>query len=290
MFYFRHVISLDTFYEDKDDSVHILLSGSNNKTVLQWHVNPNMEEKKMLKYLPIYSVFWNKHKSKLAIVDEGNNINLNEDKQVQLNKGNPITKIVYYSNDKLVYALRNGDVVRYSCIKEDSQSIIMNLGGQVQILKYIKEVGAVVASSGGCLKLYSHKKTFTLTNEESFVDCFNTQLPGILLAVTKMGKILIWNTKTKTHHIANENLIIEKCHFTQVTMAVLSKCQTKLAITTTDKTFQVYAIKYTKDFVDVKLLISEASDNTLLCSAFSFNSKFLVLAGEQGHIEVLNLV
>lgn len=264
------------------------MSGSNNKTVLQWHVNPNIEEKKMLKYLPIYSVYWNGHNSKLAIVDEGNNININKNKQFQLNKANPVTKILYYSNYELVYALKNGDVVRYNMKKETKSSTIMNVGGQIQILKYIKETRAIVAGSGGCLSLYVPEKTLTLTSEESFADCFNTKLSDLLLVVTTTGKILVWDIKTNTYTTANDNLLIEKCRFTQITMAVLSKCQTKLAITTTDNTFQLYAIKYTKDYFDVKLLLSEASDNTLFCSAFSSNSKYLVLAGEHGHVEVFN--
>ncbi|CAG9822426.1 unnamed protein product [Phaedon cochleariae] len=68
--------SLDTFY-DEDKSVHILLIGSDSKTLQQCQIQPYEREPQM-EYIPVFMPYWKTKNALTAIVSEENRIQSGE--------------------------------------------------------------------------------------------------------------------------------------------------------------------------------------------------------------------
>lgn len=310
----RLVVSLDTFYEDYNNSVHILLSGLDDNTVKQWHVHPELKVNKTYKKLPIFSVYWGNITPKVAIANAGDQIQvLNEDKiriETEQTK-NPIKKVVFsLCGTKLVYGLENGEIIEFN-LETKTYTKLMTLHGNIKLLKYLNEdinyigqsfhvhscTNIIVASAdNGCFMIYLNRRALQLLPPAKFiqllqlpivpiVECFYLNKIDQLLTIAENRSIKLWNIKKSTNEVLSGDMIYtDTC--SNVTMAIISNCQTKLAITMTDSTFEVYNLNYTHDCLETNIYWNMPVDCPLRSCAISFDNKYLAVGGENGNVIV----
>lgn len=306
VFFFRLVVSLDTFYEDNNNSVHILLSGIDDNTVKQWHVNPDLKAIQSHKKLPIYSICWESMSPKLAIANTGDQIQILNDDKVRIETdrtNNPIKKITFSKcGRKIIYGTKNGDIVEFNLESKISRKL-MTLHGNIKLLKYlnngmsIPSYNIIVASAdNGCLMVYANSQAIQLRSSTEvtqlrnlpivpIIECFYLQNIDKLLTVEEKRSIKMWTIKTLKHEVLNGDMSYNDAN-TNVTMARMSNGDNMLAIVMNDSTFEIYNLEYTYDNLKTILYYSRSTDCPLHCCAFSYDNKYLALGGENGNIFV----
>lgn len=305
------VVSLDTFYEDYNNSVHILLSGLDDNTVKQWHVHPELRVNQTHKKLPIYSVFWINNTPKLAIANTGNQIQiLNEDKiRIETEESySSIKKIVFSKcGSKLIYGLENGEVNEFN-LETKTYHKLMTLHGNITLLKYLNENlylidstsfpnnkfnNLIVASAdNGCLMVFVNNFALKLRSPVTsprlptvpVVECFYLNKINKLLEIDEHRIIKLWSIEEASHEVLIGDVIYSET-FCNVTMASLSSDQTMLALTMMDCIFEIYNLNYSSN-VKITLHWSTTMDSPLRCCTFSYDNKYLAVGGDNGIITV----
>lgn len=134
------MVCLDTFYDDTKNAVHILLSGSDDKTVKQWHIQPTPPRQNTAKLLPIFDCFWNlSGVPRIAVVNSLNKVQVMNGHNLIMESErmeSPI-KAVRFSlcGNKIAVGLENGDIMEFD-FKARRYETLMKLHDSVVLLKY----------------------------------------------------------------------------------------------------------------------------------------------------------
>ena len=135
--------------------MHILLSGSDDRTVKQWHVKPvelNINRQPM-KLLPIFSTYWPPGSSLpyLAVVDNENRLrvmcghNLISETEFKMAKINAVA--FSRCGDRVALGRQNGLVEEFDYQSRRTVPI-MNLHGSVNYLEYLEETSVALNGNG----------------------------------------------------------------------------------------------------------------------------------------------
>ncbi|KAK4883286.1 hypothetical protein RN001_006605 [Aquatica leii] len=318
------VVCLDTFYDDSKNAVHILLSGSDDKTVKQWHIQPSSPTKDDTKLLPIFDCYWNGKVPRIAVVDSSNKVQI-------LNGYNLITesdrlqspiKVVRFSlcGNKVAIGLENGDVNEFD-YKNRHYETLMKLHDSVVLLKYFNtandganqkyaknyvssDVILVASAQNGWVTIYKNKRALCLLQPPPLlqvnsifkqmavipiVQCFYLNNACKLLSVSENRTIKLWNEDNMSCTI----LYGEKMHPDEavniVTMATISPDQTYLAITFANGCFEIYSLNVNNSVISLTLIQEKTMDSPLRSCRFSHNGKILALGQDDGNIVIWSI-
>lgn len=312
------MVCLDTFYDDTQNSVHILLSGSDDKTVKQWQIQPAAQKSDTSKLLPIFDCFWNYSSSipRIAAVNASNVIQIMNGHNLLIESKrmpSPI-KVIRFSlcGNKIAMGLENGDVIEFD-FKNRLYKTLMKLHDSVVLLKYFNiskeerngfakiELESyfmlVATAQNGWVTVYKNNRALCLIQPPPsntslkqmsvipIVQCFYIKAADKLLAVSQNRTIKAWNLESGTCDI----LFGDRIHNTSnntVTMATLSVDQSQLAITMTDHTFEVYTLDVFESKIIMTLSQGKLLSSPLTCCRFSHNAKILALGQDNGDVVV----
>ncbi|KAF5270299.1 hypothetical protein FQA39_LY08410 [Lamprigera yunnana] len=309
------VVCLDTFYDDSKSAVHILLSGSDDKTVKQWHIQPSSPTKDIAKLLPIFDCYWNGRIPRIAVANSVNKVQIMNSYNLIIESErlqSPI-KAVRFSlcGNKVAIGLENGDIIEYD-YKDRHYETLMNLHDSVVLLKYFNtatnstylspsEFILVAAAHNGWVTIYKNKRALCLVqpppllNVNSIlkqmpvipiVQCFYLKSICKLLFVSENRTIKLWDEDTMSCTI----LYGEKLHLegvvNDVTMAAFSPDEVYLAITLASGTFEIYSLTVNNSNINLTLMQEKTFNSPLRSCRFSYNGKILALGQDNGTIVI----
>lgn len=135
--FFRLAKSLDTFY-DQDKSVHILLIGSDRKTLQQCHIQP-YDTEPQVESIPIFTPFWKKKNAQTALVNKENRIQIfsgyTQISETDVIKSQVRCTCFSLCGSNVIYGLDNGEIHMFH-MKNRSSMLIDN--GNSYAVTYLK--------------------------------------------------------------------------------------------------------------------------------------------------------
>lgn len=294
--YCRKVICLDTF-QANDDEVHVLLIGSENKTIKQWHIHDTV---KSALHLPIFSVHWSPSSEvpKIAIANPCKMIQIfagyklfSETEQLEAD----VTEICFATDgNKIAYSLKNGKIFEFDYKVRKTQHII-SMEATVKFLKYFKQDSSLFGLSSDILvasaengRLIIHQNEKLITLEEGSTDglssnhtkqCFYFCDSRRLLTVSQNRAIILWELHGDSHL-----LLRGKGDNVSVT-SVLSPNENKLLCISERKGFEIYHLEMNKPNARIDLYDTKPLQG-VSCGSFSFDEKLLAFGKYNGSIEV----
>lgn len=296
------VISLDTFYEDNNNSVHILLSGSDDKTVKQLHVYPEIMDNKEVKNLPVFDTFWDKTGLHVAIANNKKKIHVQNGRNVLTETKELPSRVKHITfapcGQKVAYSLENGNVEEFDLISLRHVPVMM-LQDTVTYLKYYNlksedvkfgepanllvaasENGTLMVSKSGkciCLRKPLNPKQVPI---KPIVQSFYVKCVQRLLTVSKNRSIMLWDFDKVT------SAVLQGDKNSTVTSAALSGDESMLAVTMADGSFDVFTLHVENGGLRAEFVQGKCLNGGLRSCAFSCDKKYLALGKEDGNIEV----
>ncbi|KAK5650442.1 hypothetical protein RI129_001471 [Pyrocoelia pectoralis] len=311
------VVCLDTFYDDSKKAVHILLSGSDDKTVKQWHIQPTTPTKDTPKLLPIFDCYWNFSSGvpRIAVVNSSNKVQIMNGFNViiESEKLPALISVVRFSlcGNKVAIGLITGDIIEFDYKNRHSETL-MKLHDSVVHLKYFSTVNPgiydkltrsvsstfyvlVGAAKNGWITMYMNNRAVCLIQPPvsnsvkhipviPIVQCFFLKNFNKLLSVAKNRVMKLWDEDASCTILCGEKMQVDDATNGVVTMATLSLDETQLAITFDNGCFEIYSI----EAGDNSFTLNEERtwDFPLRCCRFSYNGKILALGDDNGNIVI----
>ncbi|KAF5308658.1 hypothetical protein FQR65_LT06119 [Abscondita terminalis] len=311
------VVCLDTFHDDSKSSGHILLLGSDDKTVKKYRIHPSTPTSDDTKLLPIFDCYWNGRFPRVAVVNSTN--------RVQIMRGyllisecermeSPI-KVVRFSlcGSKLAVGLENGNVHEYD-YRSRQYEILMKLHDSVVLLKYFdtandaayqlslsSDVILVAAAQNGWITIYKNKIPLCIAQPRSLnsggmifnqmplipiVQCFYLKKASKLMSVSENRTVKLWNENNLSYTILYGEKIHSEGSLGIVTMATFSPDQKYLAITFANGCFEIHTLQINNSVIQLNLIYEKILDNPLRSCRFSHNGKILALGHDNGNIVI----
>lgn len=304
----KGVVCLDTFFKDCDESqVHILLVGSENKTVKQWYVHSDVKESSV-KTLPIFDAFWATNYSIPRIAAA------NTDRQIQILNGYKILMETEQMNDRIAcvcfsicgekihFALENGNVYEYD-YKTRKQTHIMSLNGHANFLKSLENLDSekqrpdsstllIAGSKNGNLMLYKNKQPINLKRNGihsnikplpliPIVQCYMLKRKSQkILSVAQNRVVSLWDLDG-----TNKVLIGDKTN-ANVAQSCLSTDERRLVVAMSEGCFEIYDLVETDAGIELELVQTKKVDGKLSACSVSYDGNVVAVGREDGRILV----
>lgn len=289
---------LDTFLNDNHNSqFHVLLVGSNDNTVKQWHVHDSLTDIVPIKNLPIYDTFWSKFNNtpRIAILNTENKIQILNGYMlfVETDKIESVVKIICFSKDgdTIFYGLEDGRVFEF-CVKTRTSAHILSLEAPVILLQCFEEHVVVASAENGYLMLYKDQKQICLrgthTQEKKIfnlvpaVEVFYLSRVKKLLTVGRNRTVTVWNVDNGFCTVLLGSFGNPKDN---VMSCCLSPNETFLCILA-ENMFYLYRLLYSTDYVDLELAENKNVDGSLRCCCFSSDEGLIAIGKRDGTIDV----
>uniref|UniRef100_A0A1Y1N3Z0 CARD domain-containing protein n=1 Tax=Photinus pyralis TaxID=7054 RepID=A0A1Y1N3Z0_PHOPY len=312
------VVCLDTFYDDSKKAVHILLSGSDDQTVKQWHIQPTTPTKDTPKLLPIFDCYWNATSGipRIAVVNTANKVQIMNGFNLIIESETLPAKInvVRFSlcGNKIAIGLISGDVIEFDYKNRHSETL-MKLHDSVVFLKYFSTVHPslqekhaknlpstcyvlVGAAKNGWITMFVADRAVCLMQPPYLTEFSNNKLPVIpivqcfyikkfnkLLSVAKNRVIKLWDEDASYTILFGEKTQKSGSNGV-VTMATISSDQSNLAITFDNGCFEIYSVAESEN--SFTLNEERLWERPLRCCRFSHNGKILALGDDNGNIVI----
>lgn len=289
--------------------MYILLSGSDNKTVKQWHmVDIESSNKKTTKLLPQFTTHWPLNNLIPLIAA------INSDNQIQVFNGHALIsesrvlnhpKCLTFSpcGNSVAIGLDDGVVMLFD-VRNKKSTNVMNLEGYVTYIEYLSNKSAksgyilIAASDNSCLMAYNGEESFRYKKPEikdikrskvndvmkntnsKTIKCFSLLKIDRILSVEENGSVKLWNTQNLV-----DVLVVSDAHAT-VVMADISDKHDLIVLTYHTKEFGVYSL--TIDDFKVECLFKHRSmlEDIPRCCTFSPCGHLLALGLDSGVIVV----
>lgn len=299
----------------------MLLSGSDDKTVKQWHIQPTLQYEDTATLLPIFDCFWNYSSStpRIAVVNTTNRVQVMNGHSliIETDRMRSPIKAVRFSlcGNKIAIGLENGDIMEFD-YKNRHYEILMSLHDSVVLLKYFSAVKdgcrncskndllletafLVATAQNGWVTIYKDGRALCLIQPSPsnvslkqvpivpIVQCFYIRAAEMLLSVSENRTIKSWNLKDGSCNILVGDKITEsETSNYVVTMATLSKDQSLLAITMADGCFEIYSLDVNNSVISLTWNQGRRFESPLRSCRFSHNGKILALGQDNGSIVV----
>ncbi|KAJ8921736.1 hypothetical protein NQ315_010646 [Exocentrus adspersus] len=190
--------SLDTFY-DENRSVHILLIGSDQKSLQQCHILPCDNEPHMA-VRPKFIPFWKKKQALTALVNNNNQIQVFNG-YVQFSETDVINSAVTCTcfsscGENVVYGLENGQIHMFHLRSKKTLCIESNENEKLGRITYLN-----------CYKPthLRHQSVSSYESDDS-VDS-NFYFEGIIISVSNNNLITVYNNNVVSNRQVNEPLL-----------------------------------------------------------------------------------
>lgn len=298
------VVSLDTFLNDESNSnvMYILLSGSDNKTVKQWHIHEVETTNKTCKLRAKFSACW-KH-GPIPLIAA-----INSEKRVQVFSGHALIsesdaldqpECLAFSpcGTRVAIGLSTG-LVRIFDFRSKQYRSVMDLEGPVNYIEYLVDSNTkddhtlIAASDNTCLMAYKHSATLRFKNPESqhiiskgkaskTIKCFLLSEAARVLSVEQNGSIKVWYLN------GIEDVLVVREPNSTVTMATMSVKKDLIAMTFSDKNFRIYKLHVAPQGRSVSCEFSQGKllDDVPRCCCFSRDGRLLAVGQDSGNIVV----
>lgn len=302
---------MDTFY-DQDKSVHILLIGSDRKTLQQCHIQPYNTEPQV-ESIPIFIPFWKKKNAQIALVSKENRIQIFSG-YTQISETNVIKSQVRCTcfslcGSNVIYGLDNGEIhmfhmkTRNSMLIDDGNKnpIIslkcydpngsfrtpgINVNGSTDSVEFCDEyIGSVIASTANTVTVYR-----AIFNDEKKQIALKIKKPNIfyqtnhLILVDVDCKVFIWNIDT------NSYTVMKNVHLSEgVTRLLSCFCSNQSIVGISYKTEQhffmdIYKFENNKKSIDLCRRLELR--NEIKSSCFSADGSLLAVGLKSGEVFV----
>lgn len=273
------IVSLDAF--TADDSIHLLLFGSNDKVIEQLNVIPNFCNRKMGKSRLVYDCIWDHNRPKIAALYEDKEIEILHGKNFKGFKlkyeGEAVTQIALSPNGKYIaYGLKDGSIyyLELGDNKETNVSssqeildcgnvMIGKLSSEVTHLKYFqKNSDSILLAGSANGRIYVFVKhicvnRFLMCDQSSIVFSSYLSNTGKILIITKLRTVIVYGEEGYFKQILFENRNrTPEANAAIVTSASISNDEKILAITLSDGSFEVYELKFHNDTVTAMQLMT----------------------------------
>lgn len=308
--FFRLAKSLDTFY-DEDRSVHLLLIGSDHRSLQQCHILPS-ESEPHIATAPKFIPFWKRKHALTALVNESNQIQVFNG-YVQFSETDKIESTVTCTcfsscGQYVIYGLENGEIHIFNMRFKKTLLLEMNENNQGPITylncykpSNLRHQSVSSCESGDSLNFdFSFEGIIISVFGNNFITVYNNDTivsepvdnPLIyyyennMVIIDKRCQIYIWNLITNSF-VSLENPAL----FDLVTVSRAAFCQEKSVLAVVYKQMaQNFLDLYSviEDKKSVKLLKRlELVDEVKSC-CFSCDGSLLALGMFSGDIKVSN--
>ncbi|XP_057657894.1 apoptotic protease-activating factor 1-like isoform X1 [Diorhabda carinulata] len=201
--------SLDTFY-DEDNSVHILLIGSDKKTLQQCHIQP-CEREPQVRNIPTFTPYWKKKNALTATSDHENRLQIfNNYSLISESEplGSQITCTCFsVDGDTVIYGMENGEIRLFKTRTKEEIILEKANNRPITFLKCYDPTNS-----------YLYTKPFVNSGEKlDSLDFFDPYI-GIIVSVTGTDTVTVYNDKkiykrTIQHpvifHVSKQLLILD---------------------------------------------------------------------------------
>ncbi|KAJ8932293.1 hypothetical protein NQ314_014786 [Rhamnusium bicolor] len=193
--------SMDTFY-DEDKSVHILLIGSDQKTLQQCHILANDKEPQIAN-APMFIPYWKKKQALTALVSPDNRIQIFNG-YVQISETAAIESQVTYTcfsvcGQNVIYGLENGEVHLFHLRSKNNKCLEDNHGNERGPITYLQ-----------CYDLSNNRTQSISSCDSSDSLDFNVSCEGIIVSVSSYNLITIYHNNKFSSKQVNRPLIFFK--------------------------------------------------------------------------------
>lgn len=209
---FRLAKSLDTFY-DEDRSVHLLLIGSDQRSLQQCHILPS-ENEPHIAITPKFIPFWKKKHALTALVSESNQIQVFNG-YIQFSETDKIESRVTCTcfsscGQYVIYGLENGEIY------------IFNLRFKKTLLLEMSENNHGPITYLNCFKPNNPRHQSVSSCESGDSLNFDFSFDGIIVSVSGNNLITVYNNGTIINEQLNRPLIY---YYENNIMVIDSRCQ-----------------------------------------------------------------
>lgn len=226
---------MDTFY-DQDKSVHILLIGSDRKTLQQCHIQP-YDTEPQVENIPIFTPYWKKKNAQTALVSTENRIQIfsgyTQISETDVIKSQVRCTCFSLCGSNVIYGLDNGEIymfhMKYKSTllidNENKNPVIylkcydpngsfrtpgINVNGSTDSVEFSDEyIGSIIGATDNTVTIYR-----AIYNDEKMKISQKVKKPNVfcqsnhLIIVDEDCKIIVWNIDTNSYkEMHNDNLL-----------------------------------------------------------------------------------
>lgn len=281
--------------------MYILLSGSDNKTVKQWHIEEfDSQRNEPRRLLPEFSTSWLNGNIPLIAA-------INSNSQVQIFSGHTLIvesevfsqpEILTFmpSGNHVVVGLKDGRIIIFD-YKNKICNYIMNLGGSINYIEYLNDSEAksgyilVASANNTCLMLHKNNESFMLKAAEAeeniakgkffkTIKCFSLFEIKRIISIEENGNIKLWS------YYGIQDILVVNDSQSPVTMASISQKKDMIALTFLNKSFRIYKLIFT--IVEISCTYDQGKflDSIPRSCCFSIDGHLLAIGQDSGRIVV----
>lgn len=227
---------MDTFY-DQDKSVHILLIGSDRKTLQQCIIQP-YDTEPQVESIPIFIPFWKKKNAQTALVSKENRIQIfsgyTQISETDVIKSQVRCTCFSLCGSNVIYGLDNGEVYMFH-MKNRSTLLIdnknnypvtylkcydpngsfrtpgINVNGSTDSVEFCDEyIGGIIGATDNTVAVYR-----AIYNDEKMKIVHKVKKANIfyqtnhLILVDEDCKIFVWNIDTNSYNVMKNLHLLE---------------------------------------------------------------------------------
>lgn len=311
IYIFRLAKSLDTFY-DQDKSVHILLIGSDRKTLQQCHIQP-YDTEPQVENIPIFTPHWKKKNAQTALVNKENRIQIfsgyTQISETDVIKSQVRCTCFSLCGSNVIYGLDNGEIYIFH-MKNRSSMLIdnenknpvtylkcydpngsfrtpgINFNGSTDSIEFCDEyIGGIICATDNTVTIYraiysDEKKQIAVKVKKANI-FYQT---NHLILVDENCSIFMWNIDTnsccklKNTHFTDQIMRLHSCFCSnQSIMGVSYKSADNYFI-------DIYQIENNKNSVHLCRRLELENEVTSTC--FSADGSLLAVGFRTGKIIV----